>query len=132
MYSNPLFLNRDMQMLFILASHRWFRNGDHPGDYSKDDPYRSTPEYRKAQGYEGDVVRYFRHPNIEGDSKCNNCGHDMHDHGWLDLTDNNGSGQTVCPGDWILTDSDGKHYACSDRLYQLILSHMDTLKQTQT
>lgn len=57
---------------------------------------------------ESNLVRYFRHPDVSGDSKCELCDIIMHDHGWID---SGGDGQRVCPDDWIL--KIGNHfYAC--------------------
>jgi len=71
---------------------RWLRNGDHPKDYSQ-------PDF-KENSYEGEVVRYFRHPSIDGRSLCPQCSNPTHDHGWIDQ--GGGFGVTVCPGDWVL------------------------------
>lgn len=97
----------------MTEAHRWFKNGDHPDDYTQDhegiengEVRVFTGEERKALGWEGDVVRYFRHPEIRGDQRCGVCSYSMHDHGWID---NGGAGNTVCPGDWIVK-IDGKYY----------------------
>lgn len=71
----------------VIEAVQWFKNGDHPLDYS--DEYTQT---------EGKLVRYFRDPEISGHSKCKVCGNIMHDHG---LIENNG-GYVVCPGDMII------------------------------
>ena len=49
----------------VIEAHQWFKNGDHPDDYSKThDGYENgelrkfPPEERKANGWEGDVVRF--------------------------------------------------------------------------
>ena len=62
------------------------RNGDHPDDGGADT--------------EGEVVRYFRHPDKPGDLPCAQCGAKYHDHGWIDTLE---GGHNVCPGDWIIT-----------------------------
>lgn len=72
------------------SAHRWFKNGDHPED---GDPSR-----------EGKVVRYFRHPQIPGNSACVDCGRLMHDHGWIDC---GGDGVTVCPGNMVVRADNG-------------------------
>ena len=75
---------------------QWFKNGDHPDD--------NCPDYRDEEGKpfqgEGKVVRYFRHPDVDGSSICPKCGNTMHNHGWLD---SGRDGKTVCPGDWIVS-----------------------------
>lgn len=85
----------------------WNKNGDHPDDYAEDTQGLENGELRtftgaerKEKGWEGSVVRYFRHPNIEGSTKCLHCGHIAHDHGWID---SGGKGITVCPGDVVIT-----------------------------
>jgi hypothetical protein len=60
------------------------------------------------------VVRYFRHPDIPGDQPCEQCGRVMHDHGWIDA---GAEGLTVCPGDWVLTDVEGRHYPCKPDVF---------------
>jgi len=42
--------------------------------------------------------------------------HTMDDHGWIDTTIIEG-GHTVCPGDWIITDADGRHYPCKPDIF---------------
>ena len=71
---------------------QWFKNGDHP-----DDNVHLIGE--------GQVVRYYRNPEINGQMECGQCGHKMHDHGWIDKGP---IGHTVCPGDWILTIATGE------------------------
>ena len=44
-------------------------------------------------------VGYYRTPEGDGQDKCKYCDDIMHNHGWID-----GSGHTVCPGDWIITE----------------------------
>lgn len=85
--------------------HQWRRNGDHPNDYANPfdgfengEPKTFTPEECQANEWEGQVVRYFRHPDIDGQTVCDICGHTFHEHGWLDHPD---KGSKVCPGDYI-------------------------------
>lgn len=87
---------------------RWWRNGDHPDDYTKSihdlDGTTYTPEDRRERGWEGDVVRFYRDPYVDGREVCPHCGNTMHHHGWID---SGGAGQIVCPGDWIITGENG-------------------------
>lgn len=60
----------------VIEASQWFKNGDHPLDYSvthvgfKDgDLVDIEPAERKFKGWEGDIVRYFRHPQISGKVK---------------------------------------------------------------
>jgi hypothetical protein len=80
---------------------RWYKNGDHPDDNSqilRD----SNNELFLSEGH---MVRYFRHPNIDGQSKCVDCGAIHHVHGWIDLGSH---GIKVCPGNWIVTYGQGE------------------------
>ena len=89
-----------------IQAHRWFRNGDHPDDFSDRNPEKSNME--------GMVVRYYRHPDFNGDTKCKHCGRVMHDHGWIDTLE---GGHVVCPGDWIITGVKGEHYPCKPDVF---------------
>ena len=98
------------------SAHQWYKNGDHPNDYTKthqgfeNGELRDfSPEERKANGWEGDVVRYYRDPYHDSNNKCTHCGEFLHVHGWIDDGTKQQSshgdevyGQTVCPGDFIL------------------------------
>jgi hypothetical protein len=79
-----------------IEATKWLKNGDHPKDKSK--PYTSNPSTVSLS--EGEVVRYFRHPEVPGEEKCFKCGKPMQDHGWIDQ---GGSGITVCPGSYVVT-----------------------------
>lgn len=81
-------------MVIEVDAEIWFQNGDHSED-----------EYEKGTVNEGKIVRRFRNPEIDGWTKCKECGYLMHDHGWIDAEE----GYTVCPGDWIVKDL-GKFY----------------------
>ena len=37
---------------------------------------------------------YYRHPRLDGQTECPECGYPMHEHGWLDC---GGDGIVVCP-----------------------------------
>lgn len=105
----------------VIEAHQWFKNGDHPDDYSKDhDGWEGgelrvfTGAERKANGWEGDVVRYFRHPGVPGEQVCQHCGSTMHVHGWIDTLE---GGHNVCPGDWIITGVKGERYPCKPDIF---------------
>lgn len=93
---------------------RWWRNGDHPLDYVGDltvpdsegplevDGVRYatfTADFRREHGWEGGVVRYFRHPAVDGAAIHPECGRSWDEHGWIDQ---GLSGLDVCPGDWVV------------------------------
>lgn len=92
-------------MKFVLSpsrtydAYRWFRNGDHPNDGCIEQDGNGGIDCSDHK--EGLVVRYYRHPQVSGESICRRCFGRMHDHGWIDHGE---SGQTVCPGDWIVTE----------------------------
>jgi len=87
----------------VIEAHRWFKNGDHP----EDDSFPNETE--------GKVVRYFRHPNIDGDVDCSHCQIRMHDHGWIDTLE---GGHNVCPSDWIITSVKGEIYPCKPDIFE--------------
>jgi hypothetical protein len=93
----------------VIEATQWFKNGDHPLDYSRDH------QERKEEEWEGDIVRYFRHPGISGDSACDVCGRHMDSHGWIDTLE---MGHRVCPGDWIITGVQGENYPCKPDIFE--------------
>jgi hypothetical protein len=92
----------------VIEATQWFKNGDHPMDYSTEEQERI--------GWEGEVVRYFRHPDVPGDMPCKHCGNIMHDHGWIDTLE---GGHIVCPGDFIITGVKGEHYPCKPDIFAM-------------
>nr|WKF58803.1 hypothetical protein HUO10_003304 [Paraburkholderia busanensis] len=106
----------------VVEASQWRENGDHPLDYSKthqgfdNGAMRDfSPEERQSKGWEGDVVRYFRRPDIDGETGCKHCGVRMHEHGWIDTLE---GGHIVCPGDWIITGVQGEHYPCKPDIFE--------------
>ena len=106
----------------IIEATQWMKNGDHPLDYVEDrDGFENgelhifTGAECKANGFEGDVVRYYRHPNVPGDSLCEQCGQPHHIHGWIDTLE---QGHRVCPGDYIITGIKGEHYPCKPDIFE--------------
>ena len=91
----------------VIEATQWFKNGDHPLDYAS---------WRRRENWEGDVVRYFRHPDkvYAGERQCEKCGQIMHKHGWIDTLE---GGHIVCPGDWIITGIKGEHYPCKPDIF---------------
>lgn len=57
-------------------------------------------------------VGYYRHPKIDGQNKCKQCGVVMHNHGWVDSLD---GGHIVCPNDWIIA---GEMYPCKPGVFE--------------
>ena len=88
-----------------IEATQWFKNGDHP----LDDMFRPFEDTGivPTEPREGKIVRYFRHPKISEFKVCSCCGFlVMSKHGWLDSGANNGDGETVCPGDYIVFNGD--------------------------
>ena len=88
--------------LLVVDATQWFKNGDHPQDNCE--TFKSI-EGEPFQG-EGKVVRYYRTPDLDGQTKCEKCGNIMHLHGWIDEEE---LGYVVCPGDMVITREDGQH-----------------------
>ena len=107
-----------------IEATQWHQNGDHPADYAGDtegfeggELRTFTGADRKAKGWEGSVVRYYRHPKCDGQMRCSHepCRRLMHEHGWIDTIQ---GGHIVCPGDWIITEPDGKgFYPCKPDVF---------------
>ena len=105
-----------------VEASQWFKNGDHPLDYigdvdgyDKGRPKTFSAEFRKANDWSGGVVKRFRHPYIRGTHVCAKCGHTMHVHGWIDQ---DSEGITVCPGNWVVTELDGRYSVVNDSLFR--------------
>jgi hypothetical protein len=104
-----------------IEASQWFKNGDHPLDYAKDEvgfeggqPCTYSGEHRKANGWEGGVVRYFRRPDVPGRQECKHCEKQMHAHGWIDTLE---GGHIVCPGDYVITGVKGEQYPCKPDIF---------------
>jgi hypothetical protein len=126
----------------IVDASPWFKNGDHPLDYAHDrqefDVENGTTltikaEFARLHDWEGEVVRRFRipslpispPPHIPGQvvgggsgltTKCPLCGIILHNHGWID---SGGGGQTVCPGDYVITDAFGRYSVMRPKVFAI-------------
>lgn len=105
----------------VIEATQWCKNGDHPLDYSCDkDGFENgelrtfSAEYRRSQEWEGDIVRYYRTPDLGGQAACKHCGIIMHWHGWIETLE---GGHIVCPYDWIITGVKGEHYPCKPDIF---------------
>ena len=92
----------------LVEATQWFKNGDHPEDNSEeldgsDGPFLS----------EGHVVRRYRHPTIDGQTKCSKCENIYHNHGWIDMMAED-KGITICPGDWVILKHNGFYFSLDD------------------
>jgi hypothetical protein len=87
---------------------QWFKNGDHPEDNCQ---VIDTGQILT----EGEIVRYYRTPDLDGQDNCKHCGQIMHIHGWIDTLE---GGHIVCPGDYIITGVQGEHYPCKPDIFE--------------
>lgn len=94
----------------IIEATQWFKNGDHPNDGNS---VFEEGEF-KGELLEGNVVRYYRHPKIDGQDECEQCRFIMHQHGWIDTLE---GGHIVCPGDYIITGIKGENYPCKPDIF---------------
>lgn len=96
----------------LTEATQWFKNGDHPED-------KSEPIERPGSSpglSEGKVVRHFRSLKIPGGRFCPDCGNVMQKHGLLQGP--NGEEETVCPGDYILTNHKGQYYSWKPEAFE--------------
>ena len=95
----------------VIEAAQWFKSGDHAEDNRK--------EFIGSDGQpflgEGQVVRYYRTPEGDGQTACQHCGEIMHNHGWIDTLE---GGHVVCPGDFIITGIKGEHYPCKPDIFE--------------
>jgi hypothetical protein len=105
----------------VVEATQWWKNGDHPDDYSEPrvvfeggDIKTTLGEEARRRGWEGRVVRYFRHPSVPGQRQCNHCRCIMHEHGWIDTPE---GGHIVCPGDYVITGVKGERYPCKPDIF---------------
>lgn len=103
----------------VIQAHQWFKNGDHPDDFSD----RAQPTMREMEGM---VVRYFRRPDISGDDVCPHCSSSFHLHGWIDTLE---GGHIVCPGDFIITGVKGERYPCKPDIFEATYEKVENLRQ---
>ena len=122
-------MSKFRKKLVVIEASQWFKNGDHPADYATDMPGLENGEVRmfpgaerKEKGWEGSVVRYFRHPGVPGESICSKCKQTMHVHGWIDTLED---GHNVCPGDWIIKGVGGEFYPCKDAIFRMTYEPAD-------
>ncbi len=99
----------------VIEATQWFTNGDHPKDHDpigiENPTQKECDKYHEYLQSEGAIVRRYRTPGLEGQTRCTKCGNLMHDHGWLEtLEGGNDGAQVVCPGDFIITGVSGENY----------------------
>lgn len=100
----------------VIEAVQWFKNGDHPeDDCEMVHPDESSITQFEPFLSEGKVVRYFRRPDISGDTLCPECGTPFHNHGWIDTLE---GCHRVCPADWIIKGVKGERYPCKSDIFQ--------------
>ena len=103
----------------IIDATQWFKNGDHPKDHDpiwiENPTDMDIKKYSEYLELEGEIVRYYRHPDISGETICSKCKKPMNKHGWIDTLED---GHSVCPGDWIITGVKGERYPCKPDIFE--------------
>lgn len=95
----------------VIEAVQWFKNGDHPEDNCGPNSRTKTAPFAG----QGQVVRYYRIPELDGQEECKKCGEIMQLHGWIDTLE---GGHIVCPGDWIITGVQGERYPCKPDIFE--------------
>ncbi len=103
----------------VIEAIQWFKNGDHPEDHdefgSAIDCDMAREKYYDYLQTEGKIVRRYRHPDIDGEKKCEHCRKEMKHHGWIDTLE---GGHIVCPGDWVIKGIKGELYPCKPDIFE--------------
>jgi len=96
----------------VVDAIQWFKNGDHPEDNSKlVCPEKGSITQFEPYLTEGEVVgHYYNREDDYGD--CLFCVASIQAHGWMDI------GFIVCPGDWIITEKDGRRYPLAPDIFK--------------
>lgn len=97
----------------VIEATQWFKNGDHPNDNVMR-PFEDTGKV-PTEPREGEIVRYYRQPDVNGKSTCRHCNYTMDEHGWVDTLE---GGHNVCVGDWIITGIKGENYPCKPDIFE--------------
>lgn len=105
----------------VIEAHQWFKNGDHPEDNCR----MIQPSGGAMSPFisEGEVVRYYRRPDVDGSKPCEHCGKPMNAHGWIDTLE---AGHNVCPGDFIITGVKGERYPCKPDIFEATYEPVST------
>ena len=105
----------------VITADKWFKNGDHPEDYAehlhgveRGQLVSYSSQYQRRNDWDGQIVKRYRTPDLNGERNCAHCGNIMHSHGWIDTLE---GGHIVCPGDWILTGVKGERYPCKPDIF---------------
>lgn len=95
----------------VIEAYQWTENGCLPWDESELITVTAEPFLS-----EGKCVRYFRRPDISGDTLCKHCELVMHFHGWIDTLE---GGHIVCPNDYIIKGVKGEFYPCKPDIFEM-------------
>lgn len=95
--------NKSTHPLVTVTAEQWFKNGDHSEDGGNSE-------------VEGLRVRYYRHPGINGKQGCRKCKKLIEVHGFLDEK----TGGCVCPGDYVLSHTDGTHTSLKPDMFNMM------------
>ncbi len=95
----------------VIEATQWFKNNDHPLDQD----YSHCKGFEPVKTEEGNIVRYYRNPSIDGGVDCSMCQLTMSNHGWIDTLE---GGHIVCPEDWVITGVQGEHYSCKPDIFE--------------
>ena len=104
----------------VVEATQWFKNGDHPEDNRE----TFTGSDGKPFLGEGKVVRYYRTPKLDGQDKCQECDDIMHNHGWIDETNDS----VVCPGDWVITIGE-RHTTCKPNVFEKMYERWEYIEK---
>lgn len=96
----------------VIEAEQWFKNGDH----SQDDCEILIDSAGESYLSEGQVVRYYRNPELPDSCLCHYCNRDMNCHGWIDTLE---GGHIVCPGDYVITGIKNEKYPCKPDVFIL-------------
>ena len=106
----------------VVEASQWHKNGDHPLDACE---FIKPSDGGESFLSEGKIVRYFRVPGSARET-CNRCKAPMDDHGWIEPSvSKHAGGITVCPGDWIITGTQGEIYPCHPEIFKEIYELAD-------
>ena len=106
----------------VIEATQWFKSGDHPLDDRDTFDAGSGPFLG-----EGKIVRYYRTPDLDGQTSCKRCALIMHDHGWIDTLE---GGHIVCPGDFVITGVKGERYPCKPDIFNETYDALSATKET--
>lgn len=97
----------------VIEATQWFKNGDHPQDNATE-MFDYPDGQRPVAIREGEIVRYYRNPEPDGNPICKHCAINIYKHGWIDTLE---GGHIVCPGDFIITGVAGEMYPCKPTIF---------------